>query len=94
MRLARRLMVSRKVVAVTYVLMGVASSLTISETKVCRPHACVRIPTRRSASMRANFPSTISNKNVEKLELSFVTRAPPCQPLDLLLYSPYMFDLT
>ena len=94
MRLARRLMVSRKVVAVTHVLMGVASSLTISDTKVCCPHALVRILTQRSASVREDFPSTIPNKNVEKLELSFVTRAPPCQTLDLLLYSPYMFDLT
>ena len=56
--------------------MGVASSLTISETKVCRPHALVRIPNRRSASVRENFPSTIPNKNVEKLDLLSVTLTP------------------
>ena len=56
--------------------MGVASSLTISETKVCYPHAFVRIPTQRSASVREDFPSTIPNKNKEKLDLLSVTLTP------------------
>ena len=68
-------MTSRKAVAVTHVLMGV-SSLTISEMKVCCPHALVRIPTQRSASVREDFPSTIPNKNQEKLDLLSVTLTP------------------
>ena len=69
-------MASRKAVAVTHVLMGVAFSLTISEMKVCCPHALVRIPTQRSASVREDFPSTIPNKNQEKLDLLSVTLTP------------------
>ena len=69
-RLARRLMTSRKAIAVTRVLMEVASSLTIPETKVCH-HTLVSefLLSAQLQYVQISPAQSPTKTNAEKLEI-------------------------